>query len=80
MGAATRRRAGGRLVALIPLLVALTLALTACGPEGERSRGGGAGSDPGNRGDEVDLRGQGETDQEKQIYFDTPIKRPAEAG
>ena len=80
MGATARRRAGGRLVALIPVLVALAFALTACGPEGDRDRGGGAGSDPGNRGNGVVIRGDGEVGQEERIYYDTPIKRPAEAG
>ena len=70
----TRRR----LTAMLPLLLGLTFGLAACGPEAERTQGGGPGADPGNRDEEVQLHG--DEAPEQRIYFDTPIKRPAEAG
>ena len=69
------RRARG--AALIPLLVAVVLALAACGPEGARERGEGAtsGADPGNWDQDVELHG--EAQQDDRIYYQTPHRPPA---
>ncbi len=63
---------------LLPLLVGLALALTACGPEGGRERGGGAGADNGNRDDTLQLTGNEERDE--RIYRDTPGDGPVTEG
>ena len=78
MGAPDRRWTWPRLAARLPLLVGLTLGLAACGPEAERTQGGGTGAAPGNRNEEVQLHGDEPTDE--RIYFGTTIKRPAEVG
>ena len=71
------RRARG--AALIPLLVAVVLALAACGPEGTRERGDGAtsGADPGNWDRDRDLELHGEVQQDDRIYYQTPNRPPA---
>ena len=65
-----------RLAALLPLLIALTLALAACGPEDDRERGDGRGSgaDPDNRDSSVQLLG--DDDRDDRIFEDTPEKLP----
>ena len=63
----------------LPLLAAallLALALTACGPEGDRERGGGLGGDTGNRDEEVELHG--EDPAYERIYYRTPLDPPVE--
>ena len=74
-----RRRARG--AALVPLMVAVMLALAACGPEGARERGDGAtsGADPGNWDRDRDIELQGEVQQDDRIYFDTPQRPPRES-
>jgi hypothetical protein len=42
---------------LMFMLIAACALLSACGPEAERTRGGGPGADIGNRGAVVDLHG-----------------------
>jgi hypothetical protein len=58
----------------LPLLVALLLSLTGCGPEGARSRGGPDNADSGNHASTIQLHGDQGWGQ--QIYFDTPNKQP----
>lgn len=48
----------GRLGALV--LLGVVLGLSACSPEGARTRGGGDGADIGNREGDVELTGDGE--------------------
>ncbi len=61
---------------LVPLLLLLGLVLTACGPEGNRTRGGGAGADVGNRGDSVELQDDKPAPYDR-IFHDTPNDQPA---
>ncbi len=60
---------------LLPLLLLLGLVLTACGPEGNRTRGGGAGADVGNRDDSVQLQ-EHEQRRDTRIFHDTPDDQP----
>lgn len=75
MGPFARRPAR---LALVPLLIALTIALAGCSPEGARVRGEGAGTgaDPGNRDQDVEMHG--EVDQNERIYYQTPTRQPVE--
>ncbi len=61
---------------LLPLLLLLGLVLTACGPEGNRTRGGGAGADVGNRGNSVELQDD-KPEPYDRIFHDTPNDQPA---
>lgn len=65
------------------LLIAFTLLLAGCTPEGSRERGGGAGGDPGNHSFTVNMHGG--TDPAERIYYQTPsrgqgIERSSSAG
>lgn len=65
------------------ILIALTLLLAGCTPEGSRERGGGAGADPGNHAFTVDIHG--DSDPAERIYYQTPsmgrgIERSGRAG
>lgn len=53
------------------LLIALTLLLAGCTPEGTRERGGDAGADPGNHSSTVNIHG--DTDPVERIYYQTPL-------
>jgi len=61
---------------LLPLLLLLGLVLTACGPEGNRTRGGGAGADVGNRDNSVELQDD-KPERDSRIFHDTPNDQPA---
>ena len=78
MDTLVRRGPRIRLAVLVPFLVALTLGLAACSPEGSRERGSGAGSgaDPDNRDPEVELHG--DVQQDDRIYYRTPNRTSAE--
>ena len=58
---------------LLAILAALAISLTACGPEGSRERGGGAGADVRNW-DRDDVEVHGSDDAEERIYYQTPDK------
>ncbi len=75
MGGLGRRLRTPR-VLLLPVLLALTLGLGACSPEGARDFGAGRGSgaDPDNRNAEVEMLP--EENQENGIYYDTPDDLP----
>ena len=73
---AGERGSKGRIVRSGAASVAL-LALAACGPEGERSRGGGAGADIGNRGSPVVLL---EETYDGRVFYETPNDLPAVSG
>ena len=45
------------------------LIVAGCSPEASRTRGGGRGADPGNRGDTVELHGKRAPGQ---MYYRTP--------
>jgi hypothetical protein len=63
------------LVVSLLVVALLVVALAACAsPEAKRSRGGGPGADPGNRGAEVELHGEG-----PDPYFGTPVLGSASA-
>ena len=58
---------------LLPFLAAIAIGLTACGPEGSRERGGGAGADVRNWDrDEIELHGN--DNEVERIYYQTPNK------
>ncbi|MDP9366238.1 MAG: hypothetical protein M3Q10_18795 [Chloroflexota bacterium] len=78
MGGLTGRPS--RLLALVPLLVALTLALAACSPEGARLQGQGAGTggDPDNWDRDAQVELHGEVEQDQRIYHETPNRLPEE--
>ena len=57
------------------LAAGLAFGLTACGPEADRERGGGAGADIGNRdAGATPVALHGEVPPEDRIYHDTPLK------
>ncbi len=60
------RTRSARTTALV-VLAAFTLLLVACGPESERTRGGGPGADIGNHGRTVSLHGDGV------MFHETPL-------
>ena len=70
---AGRRRGFDRAIVLV--LAALVLGLAACSPESARTRGGGAGADPGNREGEVELTG--DEDRDRAISHNTPDRLPS---
>ena len=55
---------------VLPLaLIVAGLVTLACSPEATRTRGGGPGADPGNRGASVELHGRKLPDQ---MFYQTP--------
>ncbi len=71
------RRQWRRRGVLLGLLTVAALGLVACGPEAERTRGGGPGADIGNHGNPVQLRGDEPFDT--RIYYQTPRDTPVVA-
>ena len=75
------RQRSTRLLVLLPLLIALALALAACGPEDGRERGDGAasGADTDNRDASVEMHGaeEGDDDRDVRMFLNTPRKLPA---
>lgn len=61
---------------LVLLLATLVFGLTACSPEASRIQDGGAGSDVGNRDENVEMHGseEGPDARDTRMYNDTPIE------
>ena len=74
MGATIRRVAACPRLLLLGGLVTLALGLGGCGPEADRSQGGGAGGDVRNRDAVVELHGSKPGDE--RIYYQTPRRPP----
>ena len=69
--AITARQTGYRArFLLVGALAMVALGLGACSPESDRTQGGGAGADIGNRDEDVQLRGS--QSAEERIYYQTP--------
>lgn len=70
-------RRGERRLALLAVGGLVVVGAVACGPEAERSRGGGPGADTGNRGSPVVLL---EESYATRVFYDTPDDRPLVSG